>query len=383
MKATRRVSPTPDALELPTDVRPAGQAANPRIPDAVGEVVPQYLRRIGETPLLDDAGEQEVSHRLRDARKSLARQVLRLPADVRARCLPEPRGPWQGASWPLAEIDRFLEALGRDGGAAAAKAKVAATVAEIRRLGREIDRARGELITANLRLVVHIAKRFTQAGLPLEDLVQEGNLGLLRAVDKFEPERGNKFSTYAFWWIKQAVERGIAERARMIRLPVHVTERMRKVRRAERSLFELTGRRPSVDEVARAARMSVGQVVKARETVHDPAPLENTSDPADGYHLASTIADPRAVDPAAAVERGQMDELLRGLLVRLDAREKEIIRLRYGFGDAGAMTLEEVGREVGLSRERVRQLEAGALRKMRAAPRLRRFVPQRLAGVTP
>jgi len=244
----------------------------------------------------------------------------------------------------------------------------------------EIGRvSRDHLTSANLRLVVSIAKKYSNRGMGLLDLIQEGNAGLMRGVDKFEYERGFKFSTYATWWIRQAVQRGLADQARTIRIPVHMVETMARVTRATRDLTSRLGREPSFEEVAALlsedpkTAMSAQRVEEVRKFGRLPISLETPIGEDDGSELGHLIEDKDAVSPLDAVADTMMKEQLAKVLGSLDGREQRVLRLRFGLDDGHARTLEEVGREFGLTRERIRQIEAGALRKLRHPSRSRKL----------
>jgi RNA polymerase primary sigma factor len=245
--------------------------------------------------------------------------------------------------------------------------KVANLVQQAREQKRHVNHARDALILANLRLVVHIAKKYLNHGISFMDLIQEGNIGLMKAVEKFEYERGNKFSTYAYWWIKQAIERAIADKARVIRIPVHVNEKIKKISRISKELAETLGRRPTPAEVARKLRMPVSKVEEILGVVPEPQALEDMSSDDDNPGLLRFVADTNAPCPLERTVDRELREKVEGTLKVLTEREEEIIRLRFGIGRDMPYTLEEIGRVMGLSRERVRQIEAAALKKIQAA----------------
>jgi RNA polymerase primary sigma factor len=297
--------------------------------DGPGEALPLYLQEIGRVALLTAADEVRLSQAIEHGR------------DAAARLRSEDLGP--------------------------------AVRDELQLLVHAGERARDELSAANLRLVVSVARRYSNRGVPLIDLIQEGNLGLLRAVEKFDWRRGFKFSTYATWWIRQAVSRAIADDARTIRIPVHLYDVVNRMARVASQLHQELGREPTDDEVGAMLQLSAERVRELTQVLPHPISLDGFVGEDGDTRLSDVVADENAVNLEAAAEYGLLSDCVRDTLMTLSPRERRVIERRFGLIDDQEQTLTAIGREIGVTRERIRQIESSALRKLRHPSRAKRL----------
>ncbi len=326
-------------LVEPRTSRARGPRRGPERDDPDGpqaDLVRMYLGEIGKVPLLSSAEEVELAQRIEKGTQAAGRlaelELLHGEEEV---------------PFPLRRIEERAVVDGL--------------------------KAKEHLIRANLRLVVSIAKRYRSRSLSILDLVQEGNLGLIRAVDKFDYTRGFKFSTYATWWIRQAITRAIADQARTIRIPVHMVETINKVVRVQRQMHQETGHEPTTLELSRAVDLSEAKVREILKLNQDTVSLETPMGEESDFSLGDTIEDDSAEMPADAATRTLLNEAVSQALSELNEREQAVVRLRFGLDDGQARTLEEVGREFGVTRERVRQIESKTLAKLRHPIRCQRL----------
>jgi RNA polymerase primary sigma factor len=317
-----------EAVEpVDADGRVAGPGADP---------VRMYLKEIGKVPLLSGHQEVRLAQRIEDGLRA-AERIAALEDEYGDAAIPR-------------DLLRREERVVADG-----------------------LKAKKELINANLRLVVSIAKRYRNRGMAFLDLIQEGNLGLMRAVDKFDYTKGFKFSTYATWWIRQAITRAIADQARTIRIPVHMVETINKVGRVQRQLLQELGREPTVEELSARVEITPSRVREILRISQDTVSLEQPMGEEEDFNLGDVIEDQSAVVPADAAARALLNEAVKSALSELSEREQLVVRLRFGLDDGQVRTLEEVGKEFGVTRERIRQIESKVLAKLRHPIRSQRL----------
>ncbi|HZD18814.1 MAG TPA: RNA polymerase sigma factor RpoD [Actinomycetota bacterium] len=337
--------------------------------------VRMYLKEIGKVPLLTAAQEIDLARRIETGEFATElREMVEEDDKVDNKRLR--RVIESVIAIREHQIEKFgkVEGIGRDRVSKSYRAKSREDLDDfLRRVERDGQLAKRKLIEANLRLVVSIAKRYVGRGMLFLDLIQEGNLGLIRAVEKFDYAKGFKFSTYATWWIRQAITRAIADQARTIRIPVHMVETINKLVRIQRQLLQDLGREPTPEEIGRQMGIPPEKVREILKVSQEPVSLETPIGEEEDSHLGDFIEDSDAVVPVDAASFILLQEQLEAVLHTLSEREKKVIQLRFGLEDGRARTLEEVGKEFNVTRERIRQIEAKALRKLRHPSRSRKL----------
>jgi RNA polymerase primary sigma factor len=326
-----------------------------------------YMREVRATPLLAREEEMGLAAELHESREALARILLSLPEPWAGAVLGGDReGAKLGGRWPLKRLEtcyrRLLECAEEPGAEA-----ISSLVREAGNSKRRLARARETLLRSNLRLVIHLAKKLRGCGVPFLDLIQEGNLGLMTALERYEHERGNRFSTYAVWWIRKSLFTAMARKTRLIRLPEHVRTAVSAVRREAQRLAGELGRRPTESEIADRMELPVEKVVQLFTVVRNPEPLEDFGVETGGPQHLAQIPDARAADPLKRMLNREKRRRVHRALRLLSRAEERVIRLRFGMDGDEPMSLRRIGEACGLSHERVRQIQRAAIRKLRAA----------------
>ena len=397
--------PTPsvsmDALDLKRR-RPPRDEANV-------DIYTLYAREMGSVDLLTPEKEVSLARRMDVARKGLKRTYRRYTGLA---ILPPPRETgdrseeefqekverlFEGVTRTARQVERLQGQLGSSrarsartspGQAAARRAlrdirkttdltptQLFELRADVTRMREDLKKTRDQMIMANLRLVPFIARKYLEHGLTMTDLVQEGNIGLMKAVDRFDPSLGYKFSTYAYWWVKQSIERAIADRARTIRVPVHVHEKIRKIRAVSARLNHQLGRRPTPEEIGREANIPASKVTEFLRAAMDPVPLDHPIQEGDEREWKQVLPDDEAPSPLFNAMYGEQADSVRDALRMLGAKEERVVRMRFGIDLERTYTLEEVGKQLNLTRERIRQIEMRALSKLSSPMFRRRLKP--------
>jgi RNA polymerase primary sigma factor len=356
--------------------RAAPVAAIPRRPapelEGVGieDPVRLYLQEIGRVALLTAEEEAEMARRIADA--TMASEIL-LGQEAQQSLLADDQAAPDERMPAIERRDREALAVQGEKAACAFCQDRPLRRAELEEVVERGDQARKRLTEANLRLVVSVAKRYIGRGMSLLDLIQEGNVGLLRAVEKFDHSKGYKFSTYATWWIRQAITRALADQARTIRIPVHMVEMINRLSRASRRLQQFLGRDPTPQELADEVGLPMDKVLAILKTSMEPISLEMPVGQEDDSHLGDFIEDQKIREPDDEASRKLLREQLRQVLDSLSDREREVLSMRFGLQDGHIRTLEEVGQAFGVTRERIRQIEVKALRKLRHPTRSKKL----------
>ena len=324
----------------------------------IDDPVRMYLKEIGKVSLLSAEGEVELASAIAEGNKAKAKLIA-----------------WEKANGQ--DVEQVLDAEDPVGEIEVSDEEIQGLTEEdldnLRKLVKEGDAAKQKLAEANLRLVVSIAKRYAGRGMLFLDLIQEGNLGLIKAVEKFDYTKGYKFSTYATWWIRQAITRAIADQARTIRIPVHMVETINKVIRVSRQLLQELGHDPTPEEISAQMNMPVDKVREILKIAQEPVSLETPIGEEEDSHLGDFIPDEGASEPSEAASFTLLKEQLVDVLSTLTPREEKVLKLRFGIEDGRTRTLEEVGKEFNVTRERIRQIEAKALRKLRHPSRSKKL----------
>jgi RNA polymerase primary sigma factor len=332
-----------------------------------------YLEQVGRYKLLKSSDELGLLRQIQKGRKQVRSALRKLPPEVRERVPVHRKGAFDKSTLAREREEFLVQQIKMYGVPGFTPQKLESILSEIGTGEVMIQEAKEWLVQANLRLVISLANGFKNLGLPFLDLIQEGNLGLMRAIDRFDPDKGFKLSTYATYWIRQGISRAISDKSRVVRLPVHVTERRQSLTRLAHTLAREGGRKPTSEEIAAHAAMSPDKVRALFETVHEIVSLQ-TPVGEEGIELGEFFADSKEMSPVEHLEKKEKEANVNDILHVLTPREERVIRLRFGIGEVRDYTLEEIGQELAVTRERVRQIERDAIRKLRSSkikPRLK------------
>ncbi len=352
--------------ELPYPTAEEEEVEVKEIPWKEKDLFKAYLEQVGRYKLLARAEELSLLRRIQEGRKQVRSALRKLPREVRGQVRVRRKGAFHRATLAREREEFLVQQIKMHGVPGHTPQRVRSILKEIRSGEAMIQEATEKLVQANLRLVISIANGFKGVGLPLLDLIQEGNMGLMRAIEHFDPNKGYRLSTYATYWIRQGMSRAISDKARVVRLPVHVTERRHRLTQMARTLAHEKGRKPTSEEIAAHASMSLDKVRALFDVAHDIISLQ-TPVGEEGTELGEFFTDSEQLSPMECVEHKERGERVSNILHALTPREEKVIRLRFGIKEERDHTLEEVGQKLAVTRERVRQIERDAIRKLRRA----------------
>jgi RNA polymerase primary sigma factor len=360
-----------ETFEMPDAETEEGESTE--IPWKEKDLFKVYLEQVGRYRLLNVSDEVGLLRQIQKGRRQVRSALRRLPPEVRKQVPIQRRGAFHQSTLTREREEFLAQQIKTHGVPGLAPERLESILNAIGSGEAMIQQAKEKLVQANLRLVISIANKFKELGLPLLDLIQEGNLGLMRAIDRFDPNKGYKLSTYATYWIRQGISRAISDKSRVVRLPVHVTERRQSLGRLAHALARERGRKPTTEEIAAHAAMSADQVRALFETVHEIISLQ-TPVGEEGAELGEFFTDLKEMSPMEYLEKKERGDKVNDILHVLTPREEKVIRLRFGIGEERDYTLEEIGQVLAVTRERVRQIERDAIRKLRSRkikPRLK------------
>jgi RNA polymerase primary sigma factor len=336
------------------------------IPRKEKDLFKAYLEQVGRYKLLTPAEELDLLRRIQEGRRRVRSALRKLPREVRSQVSVRRKGAFHKSTLAREREEFLAQKVKMHGVPGHTPQRVRSILKEISSGEVMIREATEKLVQANLRLVISIANGFKSLGLPLLDLIQEGNMGLMRAIEHFDPNKGYRLSTYATYWIRQGMSRAISDKARVVRLPVHITERRHRLTQMARALAREKGRKPTSEEIAAHASMSPDKVRDLFDVAHDIISLQ-TPVGEEGTELGEFFTDPKGLSPMETAEHKERGEKVSNILHTLTPREEKVIRLRFGIEEEHDYTLEEIGQRLAVTRERVRQIERDAIRKLRRA----------------